>query len=261
MNRARLLDVSAFNGTSLDYAAIAAAKIDGIYCRVSIGMTVDRSFAVHRAGASKWGLIWGGYGVHLPGGDPIAEAKTYANAVGGALGASELPHVSDCETAGAKIEHADEWCAYLDDALVRDGGLYSYRSFLAENGAKVARDHRVRRRWLWLADYESEEHVPPGWGPLRLWQCFGDVGVAAIARAFGPTGIRGANLDGTGIHVDRDLFEGDSQALVKWITSTSLTQFPPPQAWQSPLDASQALQRATLADTDPAPSPDGSSTA
>ena len=218
-DHARLIDVSSCNG-SIDFAAIAAAGITGVYCRATLGTTIDSRLQSTRAGARSAGLIFGAYGVLVPGANAMAQAIAYIHAIG-ALTPTDLPPVVDFESAGDRPADAETWCAHVEEMLGRRCGLYSYRAYL--DALKLPFSHPLAHRWLWLADYEATSHPPPPFTEAKFWQAFGDGGVALVATAFGETGIPGAHLDGSGVHVDRDLFEGSRDELLAWIASTAIS--------------------------------------
>ena len=219
----RGMDLSLCNSDP-DFAAIKAAGIEFVYHRATCGTAPDSAFQRRRAAARQVGLRWGSYGVLKPGDNALAQAAAFIAAVG-ALEATDLPSFIDLESAGDKPDDAEAWCCHVDEAFERETGVYSYGPFLVS--LKLPADHPLHKRWLWLADYEVTPHSPPGWRQPTLWQAFGDVGVPAVAIAFGPTGINGAHLDGGGVHIDRDYFNGSLSELVAWIASTSLAQMPP----------------------------------
>jgi lysozyme len=221
------LDISSCNGDP-SFESIKAAGIEGVYHRATLGTTPDAAFQRHRAAARAAGLRWGSYGVLVPGANVLAQALAFIAAVG-AVEPTDLPCFIDFESAGDRPDDAESWCVHVEQALQRQVGLYSYRSYLA--ALSISAEHPLRKRWLWLADYEGAPHSPPGWPEPKLWQAFGDVGVASVAVAFGATGIAGARADGSGVHIDRDFYNGNAEDLVAWIASTSLAQMPPPQGW------------------------------
>jgi GH25 family lysozyme M1 (1,4-beta-N-acetylmuramidase) len=230
----RGVDVSSIQG-DIDCVRLRdVGKLGFVVARATLGTTHDAFFTRNRAHAHAAGLRFGCYPVILAG-DPIAQAAAFCDFVG-ALGPREWYSI-DAETAGVTPDAIAAFATYCAARLGKRATLYSYGPFL--EALHVVADHAIVVLDLWLAAYVSRVPSPPKpWTKIVMWQCWGDEGDPAVAREFGETGLPGAHLDGSGVHIDRDIFLGDDAAMDGWIDSLSLAQIPPPQAWQPDTPAS-----------------------
>jgi hypothetical protein len=127
-----LIDVSMWQGGSLNWAEIDAANIDGAIAKVSQGTTIDPDWAINRKGMLSTTLVPGGYSWLSPGVDATAAVKAYLAAIGDPY---QFLCALDCEQPGITVAGIKAWAAAFK-ASVPDHPLFIYigRNVLASLG-------------------------------------------------------------------------------------------------------------------------------
>jgi lysozyme len=222
------IDVSVFQGT-VDWTRVAKANIAFAICRATIGTGLDSTFVANFNGARAAGLVVGAYGVLEPGGDPIAQADAFANAVSsvGADG-STLPPALDFEIAGTGIHDAAvSWVQQVEARTGRRSMIYTGNWFWEQIKAPAA--SALASRPLWISSYTAAPILPAAWKDWAIWQWGGEHSGA---------------VDGvpSGNSVDHDVFRGSIGDLRQWIAQTVLGA----EETSTPLVTTQRAQQILL---------------
>lgn len=112
----RIVDVSSYQGTAINWGLVARDGVAGVYVKATQGTSyVSPAFASQIAGAKSVGLPWGAYDYAQPGQtNPVTDAQFFVSA-GGAAGT--LPPVLDLETSatneGLTVLWAQWWSAEI----------------------------------------------------------------------------------------------------------------------------------------------------
>lgn len=109
-----LIDVSQWQGASLDWTAIDGAGIDGAIAKVTQGLTVDPDWTINRKGMLGTTLVPGGYAWLSPGVVPADAVKAYLTAMGDP---NEFLCALDCEQTGITVAEIKAWAAAFDAAV------------------------------------------------------------------------------------------------------------------------------------------------
>ncbi|MCS4490719.1 glycoside hydrolase family 25 protein [Corynebacterium sp. ES2794-CONJ1] len=138
---------------------------------------VDDANAAHAAGLSV-----GSYHYARPSGDPIAQARHYADQIT-RIAAHPLPPVLDLEVAeGKNPQELAAWTRdFLNEFKAQSGRqpmIYTYRYFWMH---EMANTSEFSEYPLWLAAYQSKAPDPVGgWDVLDFWQRTGKGRVSGI---------------------------------------------------------------------------------
>ena len=171
-------DVSAAQGPSLDWSAIAATDVRFAICKSteSTGY-VDRTFSRNASCARAAGLAVGAYHFFRAERDPEQQAKSFHDVASGAV---DLPPVLDFESLHgvAPAEAAARAIAFVaatEEFWQRRCIVYSYVSFVQQLGRVAFAP--LADRPLWVAHYGVQSPtVPLPWEAWTLWQYDGDGG-------------------------------------------------------------------------------------
>jgi lysozyme len=175
----RGIDISSFQGRSIDWAKVAADP-DGpkyVYAKASEGVTgQDSTFAVHVSGARAAGLLVGAcHFAHS--GDPDAQAINFGRAAG-RLGseAGDLPPMFDVERSPSPPNK--ETAEALLDAIETSWGclplVYGGRDYLGQLGLDahcplMIAAYPPELAHAWPGDSAKVPQMAP-WGMPRFWQ-------------------------------------------------------------------------------------------
>ena len=164
------VDVSKWQGSDIDYAAVKADGNAYVFVKATEGNTeVDPDFAENFAKAKAAGLLVGAYHFFITGDTPQRQFENYSGAV--TLGTGDLPPVVDIEklTGGTAAQVPGELQQFLDLLQQHYGVqpiIYSGESF-----ANTDLDG-FGTYPLWVAEYTSASRpkVPEGWKTWAFWQ-------------------------------------------------------------------------------------------
>lgn len=134
------IDVSSWQGGSIDWDAVAASGVKFAFIRLSDGMTLDKHFARNWSEAKRVGIIRGAYQFWRARHVPEDQADFLLEQMG-PLEEDDLPPVIDLETddgrpADEVAEKVRRWIAHVELNLGRRpiiySGLYSWPSYFDE---------------------------------------------------------------------------------------------------------------------------------
>jgi GH25 family lysozyme M1 (1,4-beta-N-acetylmuramidase) len=196
------IDVSYWQG-SIDWGRVADDGIDFAIVRVADGFYEDPDFETNYQGARNAGIVRGSYQFFRAGRDGGDQADLLLRKLG-SLDAEDIPPVLDIETTdGYSTSHvADEMVAWLDTVERATGRVpIIYTSpglWPSMVGSADFSDYH-----LWVAHWTTGcPTLPSGWDHWAFWQ----------------TSSSGS-IDGISGNVDTDLFNGDYQDLLDWVSS------------------------------------------
>jgi lysozyme len=197
-----VIDISHYNGTSIDFQAVFAAGVRGVIHKASQGTSyADPCMAANQKACQAVGLLWGTY--HFGDGSPgWQQAKHYLDTAKPRPG--ELMAV-DLETnpggPSMSLREAHAFVVMVHNRMGRWPVLYSGHTVKDMLGNHP--DPLLARCPLWLAQYGETAVVPPGWSTWSLWQ-YTDAG----------------QVDGVG-YCDRSMFQGGINDLPEFWESVS----------------------------------------
>lgn len=177
------VDVSQHQPEDIDWHAVKAAGYSFVIIKLQEGETYeDPHAAAHYKGAGDAGLARGAYLFSRPQRDPRKMAQAFC-ARWNAFGVWELPPAIDLEPTkgdapfihamqpGQYAKNAYTLCASVAAGTKRNPLVYSYGSWFGEQGLTPL----LKGFPLWLADYRSVPHLPPGgWFGWAILQHSGD---------------------------------------------------------------------------------------
>ena len=187
------VDVSIYQGGSIDWGAVAGSGREFAIARVSDGFYLDPDFARNWAGIKKAGMIRGVYQFFRPRHDAVAQADLLLQHVGH-LGAGDLPPVLDIEaTDGASpaqlLAGIKAWVEHIEAKTGKRPILYVGSYFWNDN---VKGGSEWSKYPLWLPAYGPTCPLLPS--PWRSW----------VMHQYGSTG----RVSGIPGNVDVSLFNG-----------------------------------------------------
>jgi lysozyme len=206
------IDVSAAQGKSIDWTAVAAADRRFVFCKATDGAQgVDPTFAANAAHAAAAGLLVGGYHFFQPGDDPGEQAAHFAAVAKGSINWCPMIDIETLGkhgsqlTIGRTLESALECVEAIEQAFGQTCVVYTFAKFWSEwpNG--------YASRPLFVAQYNHRDTgvqdptVPHPWDRWTLHQYAAD--------PFPALGIPGGSCPGVQGAVDCDRFDGDEDAL------------------------------------------------
>jgi GH25 family lysozyme M1 (1,4-beta-N-acetylmuramidase) len=165
----RILDVSSNNAHPINWPAIKAAGVTGVYVKCTEGLGyVNPFYAGDVASARAAGLLVGAYHFAHPGNDGAAEARFLLSHMG-AYSAGDLPpaldlEVTDGQSAVAVLDYAIAF--HQEIAAAKDPDtVYSGQSFMST----YLRDGRLPSQ-RWVASYGPTSAPGLPVGVDALWQ-------------------------------------------------------------------------------------------
>jgi GH25 family lysozyme M1 (1,4-beta-N-acetylmuramidase) len=213
--RAAGIDVSYYQGPSIDWGSVKASGISFAAIRASTGSSGntynDPYLATNEANAQAAGIVTGVYHFAYPANNTaIAEATHFVNTAGKYMGPGFLPPELDLETAGGTLsvaalsQWANDFCNYVYTHTGAKPMIYCNTNY-AQNYV----DTSVSQWYLWIANYNySSTGNPPvgdsnsGW-PSGSWKFFQYTSTGSIP------GISG--------NVDHDVFNGTTTDLAAFL--------------------------------------------
>jgi GH25 family lysozyme M1 (1,4-beta-N-acetylmuramidase) len=206
--RAAGVDVSYYQGPSIDWASVKAAGISFAAIRASTGSSSntynDPYLATNEANARAAGIITGVYHFAYPQNNTaVAEATHFVNTAGKYMGPGFLPPELDLEEDGsstaAGIAYLSQWANDFCNYVYTHTGAKPM-IYLNTNYAQNYVNTSVSQWYLWIANYNySSTGDPPvgdsnsGW-PASSWNFFQYTSTGSVS------GISG--------NVDRDVYDG-----------------------------------------------------
>lgn len=195
-----VIDISHYNGDSLDFSQAAGAGILGVIHKASEGLTYrDPMYAANRQAATAAGMMWGAY--HFgTGDDPAQQAENFLASIGDPGGVLlALDFEPNGSGATMTLDQASSFTTAVQAATGQWPGLYS--GSLIKQLLGSSPDPVLANSWFWLAEYGDEAVVPPNWPIWTMWQ-----------YTDGTNGPEPHSVDGIG-NCDRDKFNGDEDQL------------------------------------------------
>lgn len=194
------IDVSYWQGPSVDWAAVAASGKQFAFIRVNHGVaTIDEYFDRNWKGARDYGIVRGAYQFFVPSDDVAQQARILIDKLAPIL-PGDLPPVLDVEEAdpagaaslAAKVK---EWMDLVEPALKVKPFIYTGKYFWETNVSSGA----FTSNPLWVANWGVTcPDIPADWPSWKFWQ-YSSTGAVA--------GISG--------NVDLDVFNGTLNDLKK----------------------------------------------
>jgi lysozyme len=193
-----VIDISHFNGPTLDFAAAQRAGLMGVICKATQGTDyVDPTLDERRTAAHTAGLLTGAYHFGV-GGDGVGQAGVFlSHAQPGDLLALDLEPNPEGENMA--LQDVVDFVTYLVDAVAVQPLIYgsSYLKQLVAAGCPA----ELTACPLWLAEYGPQAALPFGWAVWSLWQ-YSDGHANAPPSPWPGIGV-----------CDRDRFNGDADGL------------------------------------------------
>lgn len=215
--RAAGVDVSYYQGGSINWASVKAAGISFAAIRSSTGSSSntynDPYLATNETNAQAAGIITGVYHYAYPQyNTAVAEATHFVNTAGKYMGPGFLPPELDLEEDGSSTasgiaylsQWANDFCNYVYTHTGAKPMIYCNTNY-AQNYVNTT----VSQWYLWIANYNySSTGDPPvgdsnsGW-PASSWSFFQYTSTGSVS------GISG--------NVDRDVFNGTTTQLAAFL--------------------------------------------
>ena len=190
-----IIDLSHFQDVT-SWADVKADGIEGVINKCTQGTGfVDPTYSERQSAAKAAGLLWGAY--HFgEGGDGTQQAQFFLQHATPAAGdLLVLDFEQNTQGASMTLAEAEQFVSYLQGQTGRWPVLYG-GSYLIEqlNGAPNA---TLSSCPLWIAAYDANPALPPGWPSWTLWQ------YTDGQHGNGPYSVNGVGT------CDRDQFNGD----------------------------------------------------
>jgi lysozyme len=194
-----VIDLSHYQDVT-SWSEVAADGIVAIINKCTQGLGfVDPTYAERQTAAKAAGLLWGAY--HFgQGADGVQQAEYFlqhANAAPNDL--LVLDFEQNTSGASMTLQQAEQFVTYVQQQRGRWPVLYGGSYLIQELGG--AANSTLSSCPLWLAAYDSNPQVPPGWSAWTLWQ-----------YTDGTHGNPPYSVNGVG-NCDRDQFNGTLQQL------------------------------------------------
>ena len=194
-----IIDISHYNGPSLDFEKASASGIVGVLHKASDGSTyIDPMYDQNRQNATAAGMKWGAY--HYWENDPVdSQVQNFLGAVGNL---QQVLLAVDVEISAVSWDQVGQFTAAVHERTGQWPGIYSnlstLKSLTSGDGSQLAES------WLWLAYYSSEvpeSPVPSIWPTWTIWQYTQSAQVPGITDSEHPC--------------DRDTFNGSEAELMR----------------------------------------------
>ena len=184
-NKVEGIDISYWQGASVDWARVRAAGKRFAFLRLSYGAQVglDSTFRRNWSEAKANGVLRGAYQYFLPAQDATAQANLLVNELG-RLGAGDLPAVIDVEQTPNGISPATyaqkvgEWIDIVERGTGKKPIVYTGKYFWNDNVQSSA----YLNNPLWLAAYTTGcPDTPRPWTKWTFWQYASTGSVSGIS--------------------------------------------------------------------------------
>ncbi len=203
-----IIDVSHYNGSSLDFSAAAQGGIQAVIHKATQGSgPIDPMWTTNRAKVLSAGLLFGSY--HFgANSDGAAQANHFMAAVGPNTGELLALDFERNDPATMTLDQARAFVTTVHAKIGRWPVLYG-GAYLTQmlNGAP---DRVLANCPLWLARYGSNAVLPAGWSSWSLWQ-YNDGKTAPVPPP----------VPGVGQQVDRERYNGDAIDLATFWSEVS----------------------------------------
>jgi GH25 family lysozyme M1 (1,4-beta-N-acetylmuramidase) len=206
--RTSVLDVSFYQGHSIDWKAVHTAGVAGAISRIGQGYGKDSTFIQNQHLARGAGMRVGSYQYFLAGHDPLEQAKVACDQLhAGGFTTADLPPACDVERSdGMDDPHriaasCVAWRGYVESQLKCRTMMYAgffFASAVEVVDPPIAEVVEIAKRPLWTPAYTTVPVICKAWkahGGWSLWQ---------NTDKFSVPGIHG--------HVDHSWFRGDAAA-------------------------------------------------
>lgn len=191
-----IVDLSHYNGNTLDFAAAAESGIDAVIHKATQGLAfIDPRLALNRDAARAAGLLFGFFHFGTDE-DGTAQAQYFLES---AQPRSDDLLALDFEANGAGSTMTQQQARDFATAINARAGKWPvlYSGNHLKTVVAVTPDPVLANCPLWLAEYGPAPRLPNGWKTWSLWQWTdGAVGV-------NPTPVAGIG------HCNRDYFNGN----------------------------------------------------
>lgn len=172
------IDVSKYQGTSIDWTKVAATK-RFVYIRLSYSRSLDRQGATNWDNAKKAGILVGGYHFFRNSTPVDKQVAAFLKIFqGDRKHDGSLPPALDLEwdkqgapvkTDAAKRDYIQKAHAWLEAVEAHTGQtpiIYTGPSFWAEIGNPTT----LEKYPLWVAKHAKKPRLPPAWADYLFWQ-------------------------------------------------------------------------------------------
>ncbi len=193
------IDVSVWQGGSINWDAVASDGIAFAIARASYGTSKDTHFDTNWPKMKAAGLVRGAYQYWLPAKDPIAQAQAMLDIMG-PLEPGDLPPVVDVEqTDGLApseiVSRLTQWINHVEGAIGRKPIIYSGKYFWQDN----VKSDAFLDYPLWIPNYSLDcPNLADGYWPTWTFFQYTDTG----------------SVDGVAGNVDRNQFNGSLEELL-----------------------------------------------
>jgi lysozyme len=219
-----VIDIS-HNVRVSDFAAVRRAGILAVIHKTTEGFDwYDPSYASRKVEAERAGLLWGGYHFGTRQYPGAKQAQAFLSAVQPGpktLLALDLEPNDQNPRNTMTVAQAEEFVRVVQQQTGRLPLLYTHVAWadgerFGRRGLRldrpIERNSILARCDLWLADLGEEPRVPYAWqrSGWLLWQYLANESENDAAHGSIPRAIPGIT------HCDRNLFNGDAQALYRY---------------------------------------------
>ena len=219
-----VIDIS-HNVQVSDFRQVRRAGIHAVLHKVTEGGDwFDPSYAARKAEAERAGLLWGGYHFgtrQYPGAKQAMAFLSAAQPGPKTILALDIEPNDRNPGNTMRVAQAEEFVRVIQQQTGRLPLVYIHPGWA--NGQAMGRrrlridrpitsDSILARCDLWLADYREQPEVPDAWARRgwKFWQYVADESEDGTAYGATPRAIPGIT------HCDRNMFNGDAQALTRY---------------------------------------------
>lgn len=194
-----VIDLSHYQNVT-SWSEVAADGIVAIINKCTQGTSfVDPTYAERQTAAKAAGLLWGAYHFGI-GGDGVQQAQYFLqHATPAANDLLVLDYEQNTQGASMTLAEAEAFVTYVQQQHGRWPVLYG-GSYLIQELAGTP-NATLSNCPLWIAAYDSNPQLPPGWSSWTLWQ------YTDGQHGNGPYSVNGVGT------CDRDQFNGTLQHL------------------------------------------------
>ena len=191
------VDVSSWQGSAIDWAAVTGAGYEFVLVKATEGTSyTNPDFAADWIGAQKAGMARGAYHFALPDVNAAADEAAYFLRAVGQLTPGDFLALDVEAGSGNLLPWVAAFLAAVQAAAGFKPLLYSRTEFMAAHNLL---DASLADNGLWLAQYQSTQPPAPApWQFVAIWQS-GQGSVPGIAGL-----------------VDQDVFNGTRDQLLKY---------------------------------------------
>lgn len=194
-----VIDLSHYQDVT-SWSEVAADGIVAIINKCTQGTGfVDPTYAERQTAAKAAGLLWGAYHFGI-GGDGVQQAQYFLqHATPAANDLLVLDYEQNTQGSSMTLAEAEQFVTYIQQQHGRWPVLYGGSYLIQELGGTA--NATLSNCPLWIAAYDSNPQLPPGWSAWTLWQ------YTDGQHGNGPYSVTGVGT------CDRDQFNGTLQQL------------------------------------------------